>query len=125
MSILHRWSPEFGFSLHCHHPSPDVDPETYGDAEAEAGEEGVWETLYRYAPEAKALAAKHKVKMWSLQCLGQVDSWPAGSRREIRGREKAVHWLELCSRLGLEFCQVGLGPHIVIIFGWCSPLTSP
>ncbi|OWZ79092.1 hypothetical protein C366_02600 [Cryptococcus neoformans Tu401-1] len=87
---------------------PDVDPETYGDADAEAGEEEAWEALYRHAPEAKALATKHGVKMWSLQCLGQVDSWPAGSKREIRGREKAVHWLELCSRLGLEFCQIGV-----------------
>lgn len=100
-------NPESGFSLYCHHLSPDVDPETYGDADAEAGEEEAWEALYRHAPEAKALATKHGVKMWSLQCLGQVDSWPAGSKREIRGREKAVHWLELCSRLGLEFCQVG------------------
>lgn len=109
MSILHRQIPEFGFSLYCRRLRPNVDPETYGDAEAEAGEEEAWEALYRHAPEAKALATKHGVKMWSLQCLGQVDSWPAGSKREIRGREKAVHWLELCSRLGLEFCQVGQG----------------
>ncbi|WWC61262.1 uncharacterized protein I303_103843 [Kwoniella dejecticola CBS 10117] len=87
---------------------PDVDPETYGDGEQREGEEAAWETLYRYAPQIKALAARHDVKMWSLQCLGQVDSWPAGSIREARGKQKAVHWIELCKHLGLEFCQIGV-----------------
>jgi hypothetical protein len=49
--------------------------------------------------------------MMSLQCLGQVEGWTAGSEREALGRIKAEHWLMLCKHLGLEFCQASLGLH--------------
>ncbi|RSH87061.1 hypothetical protein EHS25_003550 [Saitozyma podzolica] len=87
---------------------PDTDPESFGNAEPSAGDESVWEALWRHAPEAKALAAKHGVKMISLQCLGQVCGWPAGSRRAELGRKKAENWLLTCKHLGLEICQVGV-----------------
>jgi sugar phosphate isomerase/epimerase len=88
--------------------SPDVDPESFGNEAPRDGDEAAWETLYRYADEMKALAAKHGVEMRSLQCLGQVDTWPEGSDREKWGFAKAIHWITLCHHLGLEFCQVGV-----------------
>jgi hypothetical protein len=85
---------------------PDIDPESLGNAKADFDEDAVWQALYDYAPQMKTLAESHGVKMMSLQCLGQVEGWPAKSERETLGKIKAEHWLITCKHLGLEFCQV-------------------
>jgi sugar phosphate isomerase/epimerase len=55
----------------------------------------------------KALAASYGLQILVLQPLNQFEAWPAGSKRGEWARRKAEKWLPLCSKLAVEFLQVG------------------
>ncbi|KIR27124.1 hypothetical protein I309_04068 [Cryptococcus deuterogattii LA55] len=88
-------------------PGSTCPPEWSEANEPDPSDEEIWQALYSLAPDFVRLARRYGVKLVVLQPLNQFDGWPAGTEKAEWVRRKAERWLPLCSKLGVEFLQVG------------------
>lgn len=87
-------------------PPSTCPPEWCEADEPDPSDDVIWQALMDNTDKMKALAQSHGLKIICVQPLNQFDGWPVGSTRADWVRRKALRWLQLCSKLGVEFIQV-------------------
>ncbi|KAK8843513.1 hypothetical protein IAR55_007173 [Kwoniella newhampshirensis] len=87
---------------------PSTCPEEWKvDDEPDPSDTQIWNALFDHTDELKALAQRHELRLLMLQPLNQFDGWPEGSERGEWVKRKVELWVKLCSRLTVDFLQVG------------------